>query len=129
MKGSKMKVKEMTIKIRSTSEVLNEFKDTFTAISQGKKVKPKISISFENLDVMRKTLTENRLHLLKVIKKEKPDSIYALAKLTGRDFKNVYDDIKILKDFWLVDLTKDKKNKKRLKPSLLYSGLNLHFSF
>lgn len=124
-----MRVKKVTIEITDKQKIYHEFKTMAAAVMRGEKVRPKEVISFANIEVFRRFFTENRLNLLKVIKKEKPESIYTLAKLVKRDFKNVHQDLQILKDFGLVELTKDQKNKKRLKPSLLYSGLNLHFSF
>ena len=124
-----MRVKKIEIEITDKQKIYNEFKTMATAVMRGKKIKPKEVVSFANIEIFRQFFTENRLNLLKIIKKEKPDSIYALSKLVDRDFKNVHSDLQILKDFGLVDLTKTKKNKKNVKPSLLYSGLNLHFVF
>jgi predicted transcriptional regulator len=42
---------------------------------------------------MFRALTEKRLELLKTIKDRKPSSIYELAKLSGRDLKNVLQDV------------------------------------
>lgn len=128
-KRSKMKVKEIIIEIKDTKEALKEFGDTLKALSRGKKVKPKTALSFGNVATMRRFLTDNRLQLLRLIKKEKPKSIYDLARIAKRDFKNVYEDLKILQGLGIVDLSKEKNNKKKLKPTLLYSGLSLHFAF
>ncbi len=119
----------MLIEIKTEREWIDELKEYFIAVSQRKKIKPKISLAFEDMDTMRRSLTENRLQLLSLIKNKKPQSIYALAKLAKRDFKNVYEDLKILKDFGLVECSASEKNRRKVKPNLLYTGLNLHFSF
>ena len=55
-------------------------------------------------------MTEKRLELLKVIKDREPESIYALSKILGRNFKNVYTDLKILGQFGLIEMTRRKKS-------------------
>lgn len=125
-----MKVKEINIEISDLSKVLNEFKEVAQAVIDGKKVKPRpFTLSFSDLATMRRFLTQNRLHLLHLIKTKKPKSIQELAQLADRDFKNVYEDLKILKNFELVEFSKDKYNLKNQVPHLLYSGLKIHLAF
>lgn len=50
-------------------------------------------LSFGNLEAMRKVLTPKWLGLLRVIRRDRPASVYALAKTTGRDLRNVQDDV------------------------------------
>ena len=80
-----MKVKNIKIAIKSDKELFNEIKEVWNKLEKGEKVKKHEGISFANLDVMRKALTEERLRILKVIKKKHPSSIYALAKILERD--------------------------------------------
>lgn len=124
-----MKVKDITIEIKDTSEVLKDAADVWKSAMKGKKIKARISISFSDIHTMTRFLTKKRLQLLSLIKRENPASIYALAKLADRNFKNVYEDLQILKDIGLVELSRPEKNNKSLKPVLLCSGLNLHFAF
>ena len=46
------------------------------------------------------------MELLHAIKHNKPKSIYELAKITKREYKNVYDDVELL--FRLGLITKEK---------------------
>lgn len=41
---------------------------------------------------------------MNVIREKKPSSIQELARLVKRDFKNVYMDVKFLKEFGLIEL-------------------------
>ncbi|MDO8141579.1 MAG: hypothetical protein Q6358_08775, partial [Candidatus Brocadiales bacterium] len=91
-----MKVKNIKIAIKSDKELFNEIKEVWNKLEKGEKVKKHVGISFANLDVMRKVLTEERLRILKVIRKEHPTSIYELAKILERDIKNTFDDVRYL---------------------------------
>ena len=53
---------------------------------------------FENLGAVRGILTENRLLLLRLIRKHHPDSVAELAWLAKRDFKHVHGDVALLQD-------------------------------
>ena len=106
-----MKVKNVTIGIKSIEEVLNKAKDVMERLERGEKVKKsKPGIYFENLDVMRKAITHERLKILKVIKEKHPSSIYELAKLLNRNLKNVSDDVHYLAELGLIELEKGKSN-------------------
>jgi predicted transcriptional regulator len=59
-------------------------------------------LSFSSLEAMRKVLTPKRLELLQAIRRERPSSTYALAKSTGRDLRNVQDDVAMLARLGLV---------------------------
>ncbi|MEK7846602.1 MAG: hypothetical protein AAB257_06525, partial [Nitrospinota bacterium] len=93
-----MKVKKVKIGIKSLKEVLENFAETAEAIERGEKVKKRRGIYFENLEAFRRALTEKRLEVLHVIKKERPSSVYELAKILNRDAKNVTQDLEYLKN-------------------------------
>ena len=106
-----MKVKNVTIGIKSIEEVLNKTKDVMERLERGEKVKKrKPGIYFESLNVMRKAITHERLKILKVIKEKHPASIYELAKLLNRNLKNVSDDVHYLAELGLIELEKGKSN-------------------
>lgn len=60
----------------------------------------------KSMEIMRRAITEQRIHLLRIIKKEKPISIKALSKSIEKDYGNLYRDIMILKDSSLIKLKK-----------------------
>jgi len=106
-----MKVKNVTIGIKSVEEMLNETKAVMKRLERGEKVKKKKpGIYFENLETMRKAITEERVKILKVIKERHPESIYELAKMLHRNIKNVSDDVHYLADLELIELEKAKSN-------------------
>jgi predicted transcriptional regulator len=101
-----IKAKNITIGIKTLEEGIHEIAEAYEAYQAGGSAKPHKGIYFENLDAFRKILTEKRLELLHVVKREKPDTIHQLARLVGRNVKNVSDDLKHLADLGLVTLDK-----------------------
>ncbi|OHB40917.1 MAG: hypothetical protein A2Y11_03695 [Planctomycetes bacterium GWC2_39_26] len=120
-----MKVKNIKIAIKSDKELFNEIKEVWNKLEKGEKVKKHEGISFANLDVMRKVLTEERLRILKVIKKEHPSSIYALAKILERDIKNTFDDVQYLAEVGLIELKKSKVGREKITPLVNYDKILL----
>ncbi|HHT9146767.1 MAG TPA: HVO_A0114 family putative DNA-binding protein, partial [Candidatus Wunengus sp. YC61] len=108
--------KNIKIAIKSDKELFNEIKEVWDKLEKGEKVKKHAGISFTNLDVMRKVLTEERLRILKTIKKANPSSIYELAKILKRDIKNTFDDVPYLTDIGLIELKKSKEGREKITP-------------
>lgn len=123
-----MKVRNVTIRVGGLRSALHEFAEVYEKAKKGEKVVPKSSIGFENIDTLRKVLTQKRLELLKVIREKSPDSIYELAKLVNRDLKSVATDVKVLKDYWLISLEKSKKGRSRVKPEIEFDKLNIEIA-
>jgi len=94
------------IRIRSVGDALGDFRKTWKALEQGKKVKRQGGTYFTSLEAARKVLTPKRLELLRAIRKENPDSLYRLARVVGRDLKNVQGDVRALAELGLVSLKK-----------------------
>ncbi len=59
---------------------------------------------FENVEELRRILTQKRLELLLAISRHRPASVHELAGLLGRDYKNVSADIALLERLGLVRL-------------------------
>jgi len=97
-----MALKTIRIKLKSIDQALDDAVSTMKAIEKGRRVKPRKGVYFENLEAVRSILTENRLSLLRLIRKHKPDSVAELARLANRDFKHVYGDVELLQDLGLV---------------------------
>lgn len=83
------------------------------------------SISFQSLNQFRKFLTPKRLELLRVIKHQKPKSIYELSKFVKRTPENVNTDIKFLKQLGFLDITKVKEARQKIVPEVDYSKLRI----
>jgi len=72
-----------------------------------------------DVSILRQILSNEKARLLHIIKTKKPESIYALAKLLGRDFKAVRQDIRLLEKFGFIELISSHKHgRERLRPIL-----------
>ena len=120
-----MKVKNIFIEVKSIEDTLKEVKEVMEKIREGKSIKKNESISFNNIDIMRKILTNKRLELIKVIKKHKPKSIYQLAKIVKRDSKSVNVDLKILSNLGMVDLKSKEKGRENIVPRIDYEEIDV----
>jgi predicted transcriptional regulator len=120
-----MKVKKIDIGIKGLRESLKDFADTWKLLEAGRKVKKQEGIYFDSIDNMRAILTNNRLLILKTIREHKPKSVYELAKILGRDLKNVNQDLKLLSEIGLVTLERRVTDKKRIMPHVDYSKILL----
>ncbi|MDP3112460.1 MAG: MarR family transcriptional regulator [Thermodesulfovibrionales bacterium] len=121
-----MKVRNIKITIKSDAEFFKEVKNVWKKLEQGERVKKHEGISFESLETMRKVLTEERLRILKIIKKYHPGSIYELAKMLKRDTKNVSDDVHYLAELGLIEIEKGKANgREKTTPVVNYDKILL----
>lgn len=123
-----MKVKNIRMAIKSENELFDEVKEVWGKLEGGEKVKKHEAIYFESLDAMRRVLTEERLRILKVIRKEHPASIYELAKILKRDLKNTFNDVQFLFQAGLVDLKKTKDVREKTTPLVNYDKILLEIS-
>jgi predicted transcriptional regulator len=70
---------------------------------------PLAVLSFADLPLLMKNLTPARWDLLKRLKVAGPATIFALAKLLERDYKNVHTDVSRLLELNLLEKAQDGK--------------------
>jgi predicted transcriptional regulator len=117
-----MKIKKIVIKSRKDFDA--ESLKFAKALDRGEKIKPLIGEYFESLEAVRVFLTEKRLELWRTIRDKEPKSLTDLAKLVGRDYKDVYNDVSILVEVGLIELKKPKGTGTRaIKPISLADQL------
>lgn len=105
--------KKLTIQIKSAGEALEGFRDTFKAVEAGRRISRPDGVYFTSIEAARNLLTPNRLALLRAVRSERPGSIYELAKMVGRDLKNVQDDLRLLETYGLVRMANATRSGKR----------------
>jgi predicted transcriptional regulator len=114
------------IRIKSRADFNAELLKAARKIDRGEKIKEHRGEYFESLDAVRNVLTPRRLELWHLIRDRKPASISNLAVLADRDFKSVYQDVRLLVAVGIVDLRKTHgKGGKRLVPISLADTLTL----
>jgi predicted transcriptional regulator len=115
MAKPKSRIREITI---------TESKGTFSIF---KKQMTKKDYDFSGVLALRQLLSNEKARILNVIKREKPKSIYDLAKKLGRGFKSVNDDIKLLERFGFIELVEEKtKNRIRHRPEIIVDTITIH---
>lgn len=85
---------------------------------------------FSGILALRQLLSNEKARILHVIKTENPRSIYDLTKKLGRNFKAVYDDIKLLERFGFIELVEEKEGKRiRHAPKIVMDEVTIHLKF
>ncbi|MFZ4858318.1 MAG: hypothetical protein ACOYL3_18160 [Desulfuromonadaceae bacterium] len=121
-----MKAKNVAMGIKSLREGLDNFADTFKALQRGEQVKPQPEgIYFTDFEAFRKAMTPQRYSILKLIREKHPESISSLAVISGRNIKNVSDDVKALVTLGLVETSQSGRNK---APHLKYEKITLELA-
>ena len=108
-------MKTVTFTIEPFTESLKRFKETFKAVQAGRQVERQELVGFTSLEAARNFLTRERLGLLRTIKSRHPNSIYELAKMTGRDLKNIQQDVRILERHGLVRIARRPRGSRKVK--------------
>lgn len=99
-----------TIAVKGTDDFFAELEMDWTAIERGETVPgPVHRVYFESAEALSRVLTRQRHQLLRVLHANGGLSIRALATLLERDYKNVYQDVKILEEAGLIE--RDSKNR------------------
>jgi predicted transcriptional regulator len=110
-------MKTVSFSVRPLSDVLDDFGETLEAVSKGRRIPkgPREEVGFTSLEAVRNFLTRERLLLMRTIRTRHPESLYALAKMVKRDFKNVQEDIRILERHGLVRIAGEPRGKRTVK--------------
>jgi predicted transcriptional regulator len=112
------------VRIRSRAEANAAFIKSWKLAEAGLPGPGDQGVFFENFTAARALFTEKRLELLGLIRKHAPTSINQLAKIAGRDFKNVYMDVLQFKKLDIVNVPRGKHVGEPL--TVLYDAFNLH---
>ena len=106
----KMASKNKKTRTISLSEKEGTFSTIFQRFKSAKRQESEVSS-------LRQLLSNEKARLLHICKTKEPSSIYELAKLLGRDFKAVRQDIKLLEKFGFIELiSSHKQGRERLRP-------------
>lgn len=112
------------IRIRTDAEARAKFIASWKLAEAGKPGPGDEGVFFANYEAARSLFTDKRIELLRLIRKHAPTSINKLAKIAGRDFKNVYMDVIHFKNLDIIDVPRGKRAGEPLM--VLYDAFNLH---
>lgn len=89
------------------ADALDRFEAAWHLATGRKPPAPLAVLSFADLPLLAKNLTPARWELMKRLKKAGPLTIFALAKLLERDYKNVHTDVARLLELNLLEKNQD----------------------
>jgi predicted transcriptional regulator len=111
-------------RIRTKKITIEQRQGAFTALFS--RFRSQEKYESQEISMLRSLLSNEKARLLHVLKTKQPNSIYELAKILGRDFKSVRDDISQLEKFGFIELIPVHKGKReKLKPILVLDVLEV----
>jgi predicted transcriptional regulator len=99
--------KTLNVRVSAPADALDRFEAAWHLASGRAAPAPLALLSFADLPLLLKNLTPARWALLRRLRAEGPLSIFALAKLLERDYKNVHTDVARLVELNLIEKTSD----------------------
>lgn len=123
-----MNIRDMKITIKDRKQVFTEAAEAFEKIRRKEKMIPHHELSFQNIETLRKILTDKRIELLHIIKAKNPQSIYELAQQVHRDLKSVHTDVEVLAELGLISLEEQHDERKRVRPMVDFDRINVEIA-
>jgi predicted transcriptional regulator len=115
MATRKLKTKKITIDCEKG--VLSSILSRFSSSEKGKN---------SEIASIRSLLTTEKARMLNILKTKQPNSLYELAKILGRDFKSVRQDIYLLEKMGFIEMIPLHKGKRqKLKPLLVVGAIEI----
>ena len=116
------RIKSKTITLKQDSGTFSYIFGRFSSSKNPEKAPKNPDIS-----MLRSMLSHEKARLLHTLKAKQPNSLYELAKLLGRDFKSVRQDIRLLEQLGFVEMIPiHKGNRHKLKPLLVLDELKIN---
>lgn len=95
--------KTLYVRVSSREDALDRFEAAWHLASGRPAPAPLALLSFADLPLLMKNISPARWELLQRLKKAGPLTIFALAKLLERDYKNVHTDVSRLLELNLLE--------------------------
>jgi predicted transcriptional regulator len=120
-----MTAKTLFIGIRNRSERISSLRAAMRRVAQGDRTSTPPVLYFENIEDLRRILTDRRVELLATINRERPASVHALAALVKRDYKNVSTDLELLERLGLISFESQAGKGRAQKPVVPYDEIQV----
>ncbi len=95
--------KVLELRIGDARDALDRFEAAWNRRNEGRKLERLRVLSLEDLPLLLRTLTPARWELVDRLREVGPASIYQLARLLDRDYKNVHTDVSALVRIGLIE--------------------------
>ena len=99
--------KVLELRVGDARDALDRFEAAWNRRNEGRKLERLRVLSLEDLPLLLRTLTPARWELIDRLREVGPLSIYQLAKLSRRDYKNVHTDVTALARIGLIEKQDD----------------------
>jgi predicted transcriptional regulator len=97
-------MKRLEVKVGEPVETsLARFGETLGAAMAGKQTQPRFGVGFRTMAQFGEVFTPKRWELVEALKAAGPLSIYALAKLLSRHYRNVHKDVTAMMEWLVID--------------------------
>jgi len=116
-------MKRLVITLKTSTDVLNNFKNAFGAAKRNK-LKENYEISFDNKREFNKFI--RNINVLSFILHYKPNSIYELAKLMNKDVSNLNKTINFFESIGVIKLKKIKNGRSVSIPIVKYDTIQFN---
>ena len=111
------------VRVMTDEEAKAKFLAAVAMAHTGQKYPGDEGVFFTSLESALSAFTEKRLALLRLIRKHSPRSINQLAKIAGRDFKNVHTDVTLFKNIGVVRVPTGHRPVEPIE--VLYDAINI----
>lgn len=101
--------RKIKVGVASEEQVNKEFINAWHKAEKGEIKEPEERLYFVDPKIFFQVLSKRRIELLKILHARGISSIRELSRLLNRDYKNVYQDVQLLKKIGLIHQDKNKK--------------------
>jgi predicted transcriptional regulator len=115
-------MRTLEIRIENLKDSLDKFKEVFNRLQSGEKVEKEEYIAVSSIEELNKLLSPKKIQILNFLKENKVSSINELARKLGRDYKNVYTDLKLFEKLGIIRFEKENG---KLIPKVLYDEIEV----
>jgi len=115
-------MKVLEIRVESLNDSFDKFREVFNRALAGETVEKEEYIAVSSVEELNKLLSPKRIQLLNFLKRNKVNSVRELSEKIGRDYKNVYTDLKLFEKLGIIKFEKVNGN---LVPKVLYDELDI----
>ena len=117
-------MKQLVISLKSSSEVLKDFKKAFKQVKKRQIKAPHYEISFDDKRTFERFI--KNIYILSDILAFKPRSVYELAKFSGTDISNLNKVILFFEDIGVIQIKQRKINGREVKtPIVNYDSIKI----